>query len=88
MIRTPRYEGWFISETVIYQTGILSEDGRSGKLVSCVDPDYNGRSCSKAEWAVTLDQAKYLAEQQAESLEELQRMRGLNDYIIVRRTNG
>jgi len=85
MTRTPRYEGWFIRCTVIYQSAILSEDGRSGKLASCVEPDYNGLSCSKTEWAVTLDQAKYLAELQAESLEELQRMRGLNDYIIIRR---
>ena len=85
MIRTPRYEGWFIHCTVIYQSAILSEDGRSGKLASCVEPDYNGRSCSKTEWAVTLDQAKHLAESQAENLEELQRMRGLNDYIIIRR---
>lgn len=85
MIRTPRYEGWFVSGTVIYQSSILSEDGRSGTVATCVEPSYNGRSCSKTEWAVTLDQAKFLAEGQAKDLEELQIMRGLNNYIIVRR---
>ena len=85
MIRTPRYEGWFIHCTVIYQSAILSEDGRSGTVASCAEGEYNGRSCTRHEWAVTLDQAKFLAEGQAKDLEELQTMRGLNNYIIVRR---
>lgn len=85
MIRIPRYEGWFVSGTVIYQSAILSEDGRSGTVASCAEGEYNGRSCTRHEWAVTLDQAKFLAEGQAKDLEELQIMRGLNNYIIVRR---
>lgn len=85
MIRTPRYEGWFIHCTVIYQSAILSEDGRSGTVASCAEGEYNGRKVSNSEWSVTLDQAKHLAENQAKSLDELQLMKGCGDYVIVTR---